>query len=315
MRMTSARSYAWLSVAAALVTLTLTFAAYLLTGSVGLLSAAAELLVNVVASLVAVWALWLAARPADDVHTYGHTKAEYFSSGLEGGLIVLAAAAIVWTAVQHLIHPHALDRVGIGLAVGVLAAAINGGVALVLLRGGKRLRSITLEADGHHLLTDVWTTAGVLVGVALVGITGWYVLDPIIALLVAANIIWTGVRLIRASGLGLLDTALEPEDLRIIADTLAQFRERGIDFHAQRTRQAGTRRFVSMHVLVPGEWTVKRGHDICEDVEMAIHKALPDTTVFTHLEPREDPVAFEDQTLDRNIARHAERDEAHSTAV
>lgn len=311
MRLTSARSYAWLSVAAALVTLTLTFTAYLLTGSVGMLSAAAELLVNVVAALVAVWALWLAGRPADDVHTYGHTKAEYFSSGIEGGLIVLAAAAILWTSIQHLLSPHPLEQVGIGLLVGAVAAAINGGVALVLLRGGKKMRSITLEADGHHLLTDVWTTAGVLVGVALVGITGWYVLDPIIALLVAVNIIWTGVRLIRESGLGLLDTALKPEDLRVIADTLTPFRERGIDFHAQRTRQAGTRRFVSMHVLVPGDWTVKRGHDICEEVEMAIHKALPDTTVFTHLEPREDPVAFEDQALDRNPGRDA----AHSTAV
>ncbi|MGZ6389771.1 MAG: cation diffusion facilitator family transporter [Ktedonobacterales bacterium] len=305
MRLTSPRSYAWLSVAAALVTLGLTFTAYLLTGSVGLLSAAAELLVNLVAALVAVWALWLASRPADDVHTYGHTKAEYFSSGVEGALIVLAAAAIIWTAIQHLLHPHPLEQVGIGLVVGVLAAAINGAVALVLLRAGKRLRSITLEADGQHLLTDVWTMAGVLVGVALVGITGWYVLDPIIALLVALNIIWTGVRLIRASGLGLLDTSLEPEDLRIIANTLAPFRERGIDFHAQRTRQAGTRRFVSMHVLVPGDWTVKRGHDICEEVELAIHKALPDTTVFTHLEPREDPVAFEDQTLDRNTQHDA----------
>src|SRR5437879_10848839 len=177
MRLTSARSYAWLSVAAALVTLTLTFAAYLLTGSVGLLSAAAELLVNLVAALVAVWALWLASQPADDVHTYGHTKAEYFSSGVEGGLIVLAAGGILWTAIQHLTHPHPLEQVGIGLAIGALAAAINGAVALVLLRGGKRLRSITLEADGQHLLTDVWTTAGVLVGVALVGITGWYVLD------------------------------------------------------------------------------------------------------------------------------------------
>lgn len=311
MRLTSARSYAWLSVAAALVTLTLTFAAYLLTGSVGLLSAAAELLVNVVAALVAVWALWLAAQPADDVHTYGHTKAEYFSSGVEGALIVLAAAAIVWTAIQHLMHPHALERVDVGLMVGVLAAAINGAVALVMLRGAKRLRSITLEADGHHLLADVWTTVGVLVGVALVGITHWYVLDPIIALLVAANIIWTGMRLIRESGLGLLDTSLEPEDLRIIAGTLAHFRERGIDFHAQRTRKAGTRRFVSMHVLVPGNWTVKRGHDICEEVEMAIHTALPDTTVFTHLEPCEDPVAFEDQQLDR----HTSRDIAHSTPV
>ena len=302
MRLTSARSYALLSLAAAITTLALTFAAYLLTGSVGLLSAAAELLVNVVAALVALWALWLAAQPADDVHTYGHTKAEYISSGVEGALIVLAAAAITWAAIQRLIHPQPLEKVGIGLLVGVLAAAINGGVALTMLRGGKQLRSIALEADAHHLLTDVWTTAGVLAGVALVGVTGWYVLDPIIALLVAANIIWTGIRLIRVSGLGLLDTALEPEDLNIIASALAPFRERGIGFHALRTRRAGTRRFVSMHVLVPGDWTVKRGHDLCEEVEMSIHAMLPDTTVFTHLEPQEDPLAFEDQQLDRNSA-------------
>jgi len=304
----SARSYAWLSIAAALVTLALTFTAYLITGSIGLLSAAAELLVNLVAAVVALWALWYAARPADEVHAYGHTKAEYFSSGVEGALIVLAAVAIIYTSVQHLAQPHGLESVGLGLLIAVAAAGINGGVAVVLLRAGRRLNSIALQADGHHLLTDLWTTLGVLVGVALVGLTGLDVLDPIVALLVAANIIWTGWRLLRESGLGLLDTALPPADQRTIAAALVPFKQRGIEYHALRTRRAGARRFVSLHVLVPGAWTVQRGHDMVEEVELALRRALPDTTVFTHLEPREDPVAWEDTQLDRaprSSATHA----------
>lgn len=299
--MRSRQSYAYLSIAAAVVTLALTFAAYLITGSLGLLSAAAELLVNLVAAFVALWALSLAARPADDVHAYGHSKAEYFSSGVEGALIVVAAVGIVIAALQHIQHPHGLEEVGLGLLVAVIAAGINGCVAWVLLRAGKRLDSIALQADGKHLFTDVWTTAGVLVGVALVGVSGWDILDPMIALLVAANIVWTGWRLIHESGLGLLDTALEAADQQTIAKVLTSFRERGIDFHALRTRRAGARRFVSMHVLVPGAWSVQRGHDICEAIELDIHRALPDTTVFTHLEPCEDPVAFEDQGLDREL--------------
>lgn len=302
MGMNDRRTYALLSIGAALVTLALTFAAYVITGSISLLSAAAELLVNLVAACVALWALWLAARPADEVHAYGHSKAEYFSSGVEGALIVVAALGIVVTAIQHIQRPHALAEVGLGLLVAVIAAAINGGVALVLLRAGRRLHSIALEADGKHLLTDVWTTTGVVAGVALVGLTGWNILDPIIALLVAANILWTGWRLIHESGLGLLDTALEPTDQQTIASVLSSFKEKGIEFHALRTRRAGARRFISLHVLVPGAWTVQRGHDTCEAVELALHHAMPDTTIFTHLEPREDPVAFEDQGLDRLLS-------------
>lgn len=299
--MRSRRSNALLSIAAALVTLALTFAAYAVTGSVGLLSAAAELLVNLVAAFVALWALTLAARPADDEHTYGHSKAEYFSSGVEGALIVVAAGFIAYTAIQHLMRPQGLSEVGLGLAIAVVAAGINGVVALVLLRAGRRLNSIALEADGHHLLTDVWTTAGVLVGVALVGLTGWDVLDPIVALLVAANIVWTGWRLIHESGLGLLDTALPPEDLAAIERVLAPFRARGLAFHALQTRRAAARRFVSLHVLAPGGWTIQRGHDVAEEIELAIRRALPDTTVFTHLEPREDPRAYQDTGLDRAV--------------
>lgn len=301
MQFQSRRAYALLSVATALVTMALKFGGFALTGSVGILSDALESLVNLVAALVAVWALTLAARPADEVHTYGHSKAEYFSSGVEGALIVLAAALIAFEALPRLLHPQPIEQVGLGLLIAGAGAAINGGVALVLWRAGTRLRSITLQADARHLLTDVWTTVGVLVGVGLVGFTGWLVLDPLVALLVAANILWTGWRLIQASGLGLLDTALPVEDQHTIAEVLDSFRARGIDFHAVRTRQAAARRFVSLHVLVPGAWTVQQGHDLVEEVEGALHRALPDTTVFTHLEPREDPIAYDDTGLDRNV--------------
>lgn len=295
----SPRSYIYLSIAAALTTMALKFAAYAVTGSVGLLSDALESVVNLVAALVAVWALWLAARPADDVHTYGHTKAEYFSSGAEGALIVVAAFSIAVAAIPRLMHPHPLREVGLGLVVAVVGAAINGAVAYVLWQAGRRHRSVALRADARHLLTDVWTTAGVLLGVALVALTHLLILDPIIALVVAANVLWTGWRLLRESGLGLLDTALGPADQRAIAAVQDRFRARGIQFHALRTRRAGTRRFVSMHVLVPGAWTVQQGHNLCEELELALRDALPDTTVFTHLEPREDPAAWEDTGLDR----------------
>lgn len=291
--------YALLSVGAALFTLALTFLAYVLTGSISLLSAAAELLVNLVAACVALWALWLAAQPADEGHAYGHTKAEYFSSAVEGALIIVAAIGIVWTAVPHLTHPHPLQQVGLGLPIAAVAAAINGGVAVALLRAGRRMNSVALTADGQHLLTDVWTTVGVLVSVLLVALTGWLALDPIIALVVAANIIWTGWRLEHESGLGLLDSAIVADDLAKVHEILATYRERGIGFHAIRSRRAGVRRFISMHVLVPGSWTVQRGHDLCEELELAVRRALPETTVFTHLEPREDPVAFQDTELDR----------------
>ncbi|HKT37486.1 MAG TPA: cation diffusion facilitator family transporter, partial [Ktedonobacterales bacterium] len=220
-RFSTARSYTWLSIAAALVTMALKFFAYRLTGSVGLLSDAVESVVNLIAALVALWALWLAGRPADEEHRYGHSKAEYFSSGLEGALILVAAGSIVIAAIPRLLHPQPLQRVDLGLAVAVIAAAINGGVAWLLWLGGKRHRSITLTADARHLLTDVWTTVGVVVAVALVNLTGWLLLDPIIALIVALNIIWTGLRLLRESGYGLLDTALPQADQRVIADVLA----------------------------------------------------------------------------------------------
>ncbi len=296
----SARAYAMLSIAAAIATIALKFGAYLLTNSVSLFSDAAESVVNLVAAIVAVWALSLAAQPPDEEHTFGHSKAEYFSSGLEGALILIAALSIGVAALDRLIHPQPIQKVDTGLVLSLVATAINGGVALILLRAGKRLRSITLRADAHHLLTDVWTSVGVVVGLLLVQLTGKLFLDPIIAIIVAANIVWAGFRLLKETGYGLLDTALPLAEQKIITDLLAPYYDRqGILFHAMRSRVAGSRRFVSFHILVPGDWTVQRGHDLSEEIEVAISRALPSTHIITHLEPLEDPVSWEDQGLDR----------------
>ncbi len=296
----SARAYAMLSIAAAIATIALKFGAYLLTNSVSLFSDAAESVVNLVAAIVAVWALSLAAQPPDEEHTFGHSKAEYFSSGLEGALILIAALSIGVAALDRLLHPQPIQKVDIGLVLSLVATAINGGVALILLRAGKRLRSITLRADAHHLLTDVWTSVGVVVGLLLVQLTGKLFLDPIIAIIVAANIVWAGFRLLKETGYGLLDTALPLAEQKIITDLLAPYYDRqGILFHAMRSRVAGSRRFVSFHILVPGDWTVQRGHDLSEEIELAISRALPSTHIITHLEPLEDPVSWQDQGLDR----------------
>jgi cation diffusion facilitator family transporter len=300
-RFSDARSYTLLSIAAALVTMALKFFAYKLTGSVGLLSDAVESVVNLIAALVALWALWLASRPADSDHHYGHSKAEYFSSGLEGALILVAAASIAIAAWPRLFHPQPLAQVGLGLLIAAVASALNGGVAWLLWQGGKRYRSVTLNADARHLLTDVWTTVGVIIAVAAVNLTGWLILDPLIALAVAANVLWTGLRLIRESGYGLLDTALPQADQDTIARVLEPYHSEGIEFHALRTRGSGARRFVSLHVLVPGSWSVQQGHDLCERIEFALRRALSGSTVFTHLEPREDPAAWDDQGLDRQL--------------
>lgn len=295
----SPRFYALLSIAAAFLTIGLKLAAYFMTGSVGMLSDAAETLTNLAAALVAFWMLTLAARPPDEEHDFGHSKAEYFSSGVEGALILVAALYIGFAAWERLFHPQPIENVGPGLVVSSVATAINGGLAVVLLRAGKRLRSITLRADGHHLLTDVWTSVGVLAGILLVAITGWLVLDSIIAFIVAANIVWVSMRLLSDTVHGLLDTALPANDLEVINGVLARYRDRGIAFHALRTRAAGQRRFISMHVLVPGSWTVERGHALCEQIEQELLAILSSTTVFTHLEPLENPVSFSDQELDR----------------
>jgi len=291
--------YAWLSIAAAVATILLKWVAWRLTGSVGLLSDAIESFVNLGAAIVALLMLKLAERPPDEEYSYGYTKAEYFSSGFEGALVFVAAAAIMWTAFDRLIHPQPIERLGAGLAVSVVASSINGAVAWVLLRAGRRRNSITLEADAQHLFTDVWTSAGVLVGVAMVAVTGWHPLDPLVAMAVAVNILWTGFRLVQRSTRGLLDRALPVADRDRIRALLARYEADGVAFHALRTRQAAGRSFVSMHVLVPPAWTVQRGHDLLEDIEAGVRAAVPGAVVDTHLEPLGDPRALEDAGLNR----------------
>jgi cation diffusion facilitator family transporter len=292
----------WLSIAAAILTISLKTAAYLLTGSVGLLSDAAESVVNLVAAVVALLALRWASKPADEEHAYGHQKAEYFSAGVEGALIVVAAGAIAVTAIGRLLDPQPIEDVGVGLAVSVVASLINLAVGFLLLRAGRRERSIILEADGKHLITDVWTSAGVIIGVAAVAITGWEPLDALIALAVAVNIVAAGTGLVRGSAGGLMDRALDEPERTQIHEALARFEHDGVRFHALRTRQAGSRAFISVHVLVPGAWSVQRGHDVVEDVEAALRGRLPYATVFTHLEPAEDPRSFADTKLDRSTS-------------
>jgi cation diffusion facilitator family transporter len=286
--------FAWLSIAAALSTIALKSIAYLLTGSVGLLSDALESGVNLVAAIMALAMLTLAARPADESHMFGHSKAEYFASIVEGILILVAAAGILVAAGQRLLHPRELEQIGIGLAVSVFASLINLAVAQVLLRAGRQRDSITLEADGQHLMTDVWTSAGVVVGIGVVAITHWIVLDPLIAMIVGLNIIRTGFQLTRRSVAGLMDAALPPQEQKLIEDVLTSYRLRGVDFHALRTRQSAARRFVSVHVLVPGAWTVHDAHHLAEDLEGDIRKVLPGAIVFTHLEPAEDEISMRD---------------------
>lgn len=294
--------FAWLSIAAALATMTLKLAAWAITGSVGLLSDAAESVVNLAAAVVALIVLRLAARPPDEEHAYGHEKAEYFAAGVEGAMILLAAASIAWVAVGRLLDPRPIEQAGVGVAVSAVASAINLAVAIVLVRAGRRYRSITLEADGRHLLTDVWTSVGVLGGIGAVALTGWDPLDPIVALAVAANIVVTGALLIQRSTGGLMDRALSAADRAAIEAVLARHRGGAVQFHAVRTRQAGRRAFVSLHVLVPGAWTVQQGHDFLEQLEAELRDSVPNATVFTHLEPVEDATSFADAGLDRRAA-------------
>jgi cation diffusion facilitator family transporter len=291
--------FAVLSVAAAVVTIGLKAAAYAVTGSIGLLSDALESLANLVAALVALYALWVAARPPDEEHTYGHTKAEYFSSGFEGLLIVVAAVGIVVAAVDRFIEPQPIQEPALGLAVNGLAALVNLGVARVLRRVGKRHESITLEADAQHLMADVWTSLGVIAGVGASVATGWQRLDSIVAIAVALNVLRSGVRLLGRSMHGLLDRSLPEETLVEIKEILDANCGAGVRYHALRTRQAGARRFISFHILVPGGWTVQRGHDLLERIEERIREAVPNSVVDTHLEPVEDPVSWEDTRLER----------------
>ena len=291
--------FACISIAAAVLTILLKAVAYLLTGSVGLLSDAMESFVNLAGALMAFAMLTIASRPADEDHAYGHNKAEYFSSGVEGTLILIAATGICVAAVQRLITPRSLEQVGLGLGISIVASLVNFAAALILLRAGRQYHSITLEANARHLMTDVWTSAGVVVGVGAVALTGWERLDPVVAIIVAANIVWSGGRIVYQSVSGLMDAALPANEQETLRRVLEPYIQSGIECHAVRTRQSGMRRFVSLHVLVPGSWTVHQGHSLLEEIESAIRLALPNVTVFTHLESLEDPCSWKDTDLDR----------------
>ncbi len=286
--------YAWLSIAAALITIVLKTIAYLLTNSVGLLSDAMESIVNLVGAVIALSMLIVAALPPDDSHMYGHSKAEYFASSAEGVLIMFAAGGILWTAIERLISLQPLEELGAGLAVSTAASLVNLVVARILITTGKKRNSITLEADGQHLMTDVWTSVGVIGGIAIVAFTGWYILDPILAILVALNIIWTGVKLLKRSVAGFMDASLPPDEQQLVERVIARYQERGVQFHAVRTRQSAARRFISVHMLVPGEWTVHDAHHVAEDFEGDVRSQLKDAIVQTHLEPMDDEISVID---------------------
>lgn len=292
--------YAWLSIFAAIVTIGLKAGAYLLTGSVGLLSDSLESIINLAAAVIALSMLKLAERPPDEEHAFGHDKAEYFAGGIEGTLIFLAAVGIGWAALARFFNPQPLEKVGVGLIITTAATVINLAVGQILIRAGRQHRSITLESDGQHLMTDVWTSVGVIIGVWLVSVTGWLFLDPLVALMVAANIIWVGFKLMRRSTLGLMDTAISSEKQANVRTVLDRYVEKkGIEYHALRTRRAAKRSFVSVHILVPGAWTVHEGHQLLEDIEGDIRNDVPGAVVFTHLESLDDPASWYDIELDR----------------
>jgi cation diffusion facilitator family transporter len=305
---TSVTSYAWLSIAAAIVTIGLKTLAYLFTGSVGLLSDAIESVVNLTAAIFALYVIHVGERPPDEQHAYGHEKAQYFSSGAEGAMILIAAVSIITVCVQRLIAPQALSRIDVGILISILASLVNLGTARTILSAGQRHRSIALEADAQHLMTDVWTSGGVIAGIGLAALTGWHILDPLLGLAVAVHIAWMGVRLMQRSILGLMDTALPGGDLEKVQAVLSRNTTEDIQFHALRTRQSGSRSFVSVHIQVPGSWSVQKGHDLAEKIESEIREELPQVTVFTHIEPREDPLSFADMHLDRH--RHQSQESA-----
>ncbi len=297
--------YAWLSIGAAILTIAIKTIAYKLTGSVGLLSDAVESLVNLIGAFMALAMLTIASRPADDDHSYGHSKAEYFSSGVEGLLILIAALSIGFTAIDRLFHPRPIEQIGLGLIVSVGASLVNFGTALILRRAGRTYRSITLEANSRHLMTDVWTSVGVLLGVGVVSVTGWIPLDAIVALGVACNIVWSGFGIVRTSVEGLMDISLPDEEQKKVERILHTYASSDVSYHALRTRQAGSRRFISVHVLVPGQWTVHDGHQLLEKIENDIRAAIENATVFTHLESSDDPSSWDDVALDRTDRPHA----------
>lgn len=300
MKKESLKKFAYLSIAAAVVTIGLKFFAYLYTGSMGLLSDALESCVNLVAAVVALIMIHISEKPADEGHEFGHTKAEYFSSAIEGSLILVAAFSIIWSAVPRLIAPQPIENVGLGLLISTSASLVNLGVSLVLISNGKKRKSLLLEADGKHLMTDVWTSAGVIAGVLIVKLTGFLILDPVIAVLVALNIVWTGFTLIKRSANGLMDASITEEELKKVKEYLDGLKTDTIEYHSLMTRQAGQRKFISLHLLVPGEWSVQQGHDFAEKIEESIEDMFSEpVTVSSHIEPIEDPASMRDIGIDR----------------
>jgi len=292
--------FAWLSIGVAIITIALKTIAYFQTGSVGLLSDALESRVNLAGAVMALAMLYVASRPEDKNHHFGHSKAEYFSSGMEGGFIIIAAGGIAYTAIERLINPQPLEQLGVGLMVSAIAGVINFAAALVIGHNGRKHNSVTLIANSKHLMTDVWTSLGVLGGVGLVVITGWAPLDSFVAIAVAINIVWSGIGILRQSVSGLMDSVLPDEELQLIREKINEILPEGTIFHALMTRQAGARRFVSFHVLVPGNWTIEQGHVVLEKLEVEITQLLPNMVVFTHIEPLDDPASWKDQVLDHH---------------
>lgn len=302
MKQTSLAKFLYLSIAAAIVTISLKFYAYQVTGSMGFLSDALESIVNLFAALFALIMLRISQKPADDGHVYGHSKAEYFSSATEGALILIAAFSIIRTAIPRIMEPAPLENINTGLLFSLLASVVNLVVGLTLIKNGKKRKSLVLEADGRHLMTDVWTSVGVIAGIVMVKFTGWFIIDPIIAILVALNIIYTGYKLISRSASGLMDATIPAEDLEKVTLYLDSLKVNEIEYHSLLTRVAGQRKFISMHLLVPGEWSVKQGHDWADNVEETIIGLFDEpVTVSTHIEPVDDPASVKDIGIDRVI--------------
>lgn len=295
MKNKSLKKFAYLSIVIALIVMVLKFSAYIYTGSVGLLSDALETIVNLIAATIALIMIHISEKPADERHEFGHSKAEYFSSAIEGGLIFVAATSIIWFAIPRLINQQSIQNINIGLVVSFGASVINFIVAKVLINNGKKNNSLLLIADGKHLMTDVWTSAGVIAGIVIVKITGLLILDPIIAILVAINILWTGYKLIKDSANGLMDVSIPQDEIEIVENYLSYWKAKNIKYHSLMTRQAGRQRFISLHLLMPGEWTVQKGHDIADIIEEEIEEKFNGpTTVITHIEPIEDPASQND---------------------
>jgi len=299
MKTISSQNLAGVSIGASVLTIILKLGAFALTNSVSLLSDALESLVNLLAATITFFMVRLAHKPADESHPYGHSKAEYISSTAEGMFIIIAAGAIIFTAVQRLLNPSPLEAPGLGLLFSIAASLINLIVGLTLIKNGKKRNSLALEADGHHLMTDVYTTVGVLIGLAIVYMTKLYILDPIIAIIVGLNIIFAGFSIIQKSFSGFMDSAIDRGYIKYINTVFEEYTIKKIVFHGLRTRRSGSRNFITFHVLVPGIWTVQNAHSLVEEIEKKLRDTIPNSTIDTHIEPLEDPVSWADTELDR----------------